>query len=608
MKLKRENFDYSAIVVRLIFCEIAAIFILFVIDHRYAAPGGHDALTYHLTYPACWIKEGWFQMLPAWFEPIEISHHPLLTQILCGLLMLPWKSEIIARFLQVPFLIISTWCIYAIARTSGCKKEFSLLSALGVLTLQPFLRDLFIGYNDIIFMCFFLLAILMIMRLHFSSSKELTIPAFGITLGLLASTKYFALVYIPSLIVSFIAILLLQRGYFCYVKLRKKIVYAILAIAGFIMGTGTYLRNFILTNNPFYPADVTIFGINVFKGMFDPALFGSRPSLNSFLHLLANDHSTFAMPQLTGLLLCGCMVLAFALTIYAFKRKTSGILIALFFIPVSVLLVTLNRLHWTDVRFMYPIYALMWVYPAIVCTKITNWKYRSRGVMTCALGLLVIISTREFVDTSVFLHMRTLKVAVVLFTSIYWLFPHLSNVNPRRILGYPIIILLLIASGNLYFYWPQYKVTYQNSKAIGFYRRWGDLGSAWNWLEDTTYNNPSVICYTGTGIIYPLYGNNLQNRVYYAHIAPGNFDYLHEYGAHFSQSLSQIEELYRGKEDVNFWLENIKRLECDFLLVSRLHFSPENEFPIEASWAMKHPELFSLCFDRPMVKIFKCLK
>jgi len=127
--------------------------------------------------------------------------------------------------------------------------------------------------------------------------------------------------------------------------------------------------------------------------------------------------------------------------------------------------------------------------------------------------------------------------------------------------------------------------------------RWQFLGPAWDWIDRGLHD--VTIAYVGNNVPYFLCGRRLENRVLYVPArrpAQGRFD---EYAA--SPAVARLgapntsePAVDRYVMDGNIWLENLRRLGVDYVLVSQmfpgllLNLRHDSRgFPIEEQWLEK---------------------
>lgn len=158
---------------------------------------------------------------------------------------------------------------------------------------------------------------------------------------------------------------------------------------------------------------------------------------------------------------------------------------------------------------------------------------------------------------------------------------------------------------------------------------------AWDWVAHNTRH--AVFAYTGNNVPYPLFGEQLTNRVYYVNIDRHAGWLLHDYarvrmkpgatlpsaplavssdlllpaqrrGGIIDASRPRFERLEGYREA---WIDNLRARGIDHLYVSTLSadeidyvWHNERGFPIEDDWARSDPKTFVLVFENPQVRIY----
>ncbi|MCX5713836.1 MAG: hypothetical protein NT033_03310 [Candidatus Omnitrophica bacterium] len=141
---------------------------------------------------------------------------------------------------------------------------------------------------------------------------------------------------------------------------------------------------------------------------------------------------------------------------------------------------------------------------------------------------------------------------------------------------------------------------------------WPQATEAWQWLNSNTAGNN--IAYVGRPVLFPLYGTNFKNTVYYVSVNktdPAKLEYYpgshYRWGKDFLELHQNIKEKgnYRGNASFAVWLENLIRRKTEYLFVYSLHQTKGIIFPMEDGWAKANPEKFNLVFSNEIVHIYR---
>jgi hypothetical protein len=232
-------------------------------------PADSDSWDYHIPI-AVSILDGSFlshpkEVIPHWHRPASQG-----TDSSTGLQFIPqWyypgASEAInALFilLRVPLTlsnifatIVLFFCLWKLARTFRLSPDYSLLFAVTICTLNLILRWLNVVSVDVWVGVWFTLAVILLEKPKQSLSYFATL---GAVLGMLIGSKYTAGFFLLTLAVFYIRKLL---------PVVTPLRIAALLAPFSLFGLFWYARNYILTQNPFYPLPVLGFaGKHLFGG------------------------------------------------------------------------------------------------------------------------------------------------------------------------------------------------------------------------------------------------------------------------------------------------------------------------------------------------------
>jgi len=114
-----------------------------------------------------------------------------------------------------------------------------------------------------------------------------------------------------------------------------------------------------------------------------------------------------------------------------------------------------------------------------------------------------------------------------------------------------------------------------------------------------------------------LYGSGFKNNVYYVSVnkvQPVKLHYFknswYEWGIGFEGLLKSVEQKYnyRGNANYNIWLENLSKMNTDYLFVYSLQQTKTTIFPLEDNWARSHTDRFKSVFSNGTIRIYKIIK
>lgn len=374
-----EEYDFSG---RAVLGLGAALFLLIGFEGA-VIHSGTDAFSYHLYFPAMWIRTG--HLTPEAIHGLPCEYLPPYGEMLYGWLMMPVGTSAFAGLLQPLALFAAACALLLLAQLCACGPLeslllFALIPATGILS-----ENAMLCYSDVLTGSFLLTGtVFLIAGALRGGDKRFGILA-GLVMGCAAGMKYSGLLAAP-----------LVTGAFCLIFLfRKKWrAYAFCIIpAALFAGGCAYLENFLRTGNPFYPVR--------FGTLFPQGIEFSRPPVistwpNLWKFFVTGDQWGFNTPTV---LLYGLLPAAFFVCILLKGRRMRlrerlllipvccGVvlfLVHLFFypamaqprqfIPVLMLLTpgfipllqawkTPPRFHWVKAGSVCAVFALLYGFP-----------------------------------------------------------------------------------------------------------------------------------------------------------------------------------------------------------------------------------------------------
>lgn len=211
---------------------------------------GKDALIYHLAVPKLYLLHHGFYFIPG----NAFAGYPLLGEM-HYLLALFLQNDILAKAMNYALLCGTLLGMGLFARHVLQNQQFPSLSMLIFLSIPSVFAVSHAAYTDLFVTSFTLAAIYSFFRW---SEHRLTawLILCGLFSGSAAACKYTALLATP---LGCLGILYLanRNGNSAQETLRRLALYV---AAAFIAGSPFYLKNWIVTGNPFYPFFYGIFG------------------------------------------------------------------------------------------------------------------------------------------------------------------------------------------------------------------------------------------------------------------------------------------------------------------------------------------------------------
>lgn len=489
------------------------------------------------------------------------------------------SSDLIAKYIQLPFLIAAMVGIYRAARILGLTREYALFGAGAFVTLPLAVGMTSSAYNDVVMAGTFALS-LAAFCVTLTAFSPFAVVMTGLSVGMFLGVKYSALPFAVTIMVPTMLIIL-KRGA-NRIRLLGIFLGGIVSTGGF-----TYIRNFIITGDPIYPANLELLGMVLFPGAFSSSIFNHTGLHKADLaRLLFSSSGLREVGWQTPALLVTAAVLAPLLGLLSKHRKATNWALAL---PLALFL-----LYYFIVPYRY---SARFFFPALVAASL-NLAFLASRFERCRGGrwlslvvwltpLAVWFNTYELVP-----HARLLLTVSFLLAIGCWLLIKAgwcerirNGLIRRKRLLLSLCIIGLGITGPLG-HWML--ATYSENK-------WdyveGDLAGVLQWLYQVSVGRPLSIAHAGNNAPYPYYGRRLQNSVQF--IARNQQFASTYYGFEYPFADMQAGMTFEA------WHQNITRAEVDYLITTSHHGSV---FPPEDEWARRAG--FPLAFVNKTFHIF----
>ena len=201
---------------------------------------------YHVDFPRIYLNNQTIMIPPK--EQLHVSASPMLAEMsyIAGIFL--WSVES-ARYIHFTFYLFTLLTLLEFSKLR--KHEFAIYVPLIFVTAPVVIHETSSMYTDFQWLFFFLLSILILLSKPLSVKKT---TLSGIMLGAMVSVKLWTIIFLP---VSIIFLSVITRG-----SLPKKIK-SILFLGLGVIGISFlwFLRAFILTGNPIFPAFTSMTGL-----------------------------------------------------------------------------------------------------------------------------------------------------------------------------------------------------------------------------------------------------------------------------------------------------------------------------------------------------------
>ncbi|MFA4842485.1 MAG: hypothetical protein WC658_01450 [Candidatus Omnitrophota bacterium] len=559
-------------------------------------PVGWDSLNYHFTFPVEWLKHGNLDTPITISDDPSPSYYPINGSLLFLWLIFPFKSVFLADVSQLPFFAIGFMAVYNISRRIGLTREKAFYAAVLFFITPNFFKQLAIAYVDVMVAALFLASINFLIKF----SKEFRLKdccLWSVSYGLFMGTKTSGIVFgvLPFLFFIFIICKNASR-----LRRGKIVTFLLLFFAlSVALGGFSYIKNYIETGDPLYPADIKIFGRHIFKGVMPFSTYRNRWTKEEF-HL---EKLLFHEGMGAQFLLLVMPAIFLSLPLYMLRRRKDRDRDVLFILALAITLYFSfwNLMPQLWVRYLYPLLGIGFVAGMYFLELLkVPLKAIKIFVILCVLGSMTELA-----------RYGELIVSLILSLFSFLFLPRILGVffNKRTL---TLLALFLVSA--VFFISIDYQ-KHEFGRYLVKSRFPKDEKESWVWMN--AHVDGARIAYVGRPDVLPLYGSRFKNDVMYIsvnrvhpaklHYFPhGRYVWVKDFMT-LHQNLEK-EGNYRENADYGVWLGNLNREKIDYLIVYSLHQVKPPVFPAEDNWAKGSPKNFSLVFNNSEVHIYKIIK
>jgi hypothetical protein len=375
-----------------------------------------------------------------------------------------------------------------------------------------------------------------------------------------------------------------------------------------------YARNALLTGNPLYPLQVTLFGRTVLTGWY-----GSEEMQFSQYYIPVGDWRTF-LDILLGVLDFRLAPL-WCLAILGVHRKhsersTSSIVLALFVLALANIAAYWLLLPYrTQPRFMLHALGLLAVPLARFLDRGTGWR-----VLALAALLVHLLTWQagpiphdisplvpsDFPPMLLWSWISSTAGGIAVAVLAAGVAAISGGKRARRALGIAFFAGVVAVS-----FLGAWRIRRQSpSPILAGFPMFPDYVPGWVALEGRCGPSGARIAYAGTNLPYYLMGTDLRNTVRYVNIDAHRGWLLHDYHA---AAVRRGHPNWPGPRpgwdrihpNFDAWLANLRAEKIQILAIARIdraegwfNAADPEEFPIERVWADAHPEIFTPLYGR----------
>jgi len=519
-----------------------------------------DGLLYHLPFAVHYIKTHSLSIPHLFFSDVAMSYYPVGGDIFYSFALISFP-EIFVKYTQFPFVIIGSLSIFLLMKKNGFSGVSSTIAASIFALIKPVFKESCLSFVDLMMGSCFLASI------YFFSSdrKEDIIPGIlssSIFLSIKTISLLFFLPVIPFLFTR-------KKGH-----LNKKLLYFSLFLLTFC-GFYSYIRNFILTKNPFFPVQISTGNFVIFKGIY---IYSKTPffeKLKNFLFLIKKPISMVDMSFSTSALLLFSL---FVSLILSFKNKKHFYLFLI--VPISTILYLLFvPSNYHQIRHLLPLFGIVSICPVYIFRR--KEKYSPFLIF-----LFIFLAIKNMKGPSLFLFFSLLS-----FLSLF-IYP-VSKKGIKKIALIPACCISIY----LVFWISVFLPVYKFSKFKVWKTFYKQQGSLWEFIEKNSGKGKNI-AYVGEFLTYPLYGSHFQNNVFYQSINSVDTPGVYKYSGKINFPQENPSKIYRKHPSAQLWLKGLKKKKINWLLIKK------DKNYIERDWIRKYHSIFELIYSNRFADVY----
>jgi hypothetical protein len=223
-------------------------------------PYAYDALTYHLTIVATWLREENVDPTPL---SLCCAHYPANAELTFAWPVLLLGHDALVDTVQLGFAALGALALAGLARTAGLGTAAAAAAAALFAVTPIVLAQASTNYADVAVAASALAALHFALRFAATGEVRTLVPA-GLATGFVLGVKGTGVVWAAALVVLVAALLLRARG---RIGRRAALAGGAAFLAGTLaLGSFWYVRNWVEEGNPLHPFQVEAAGITVFDG------------------------------------------------------------------------------------------------------------------------------------------------------------------------------------------------------------------------------------------------------------------------------------------------------------------------------------------------------
>ncbi|MBI4864038.1 MAG: hypothetical protein HY815_27840 [Candidatus Riflebacteria bacterium] len=569
-------------------------------------PCSWDSVIYHLPFAVRWVQTGSLAGHVSVTHTSAVAYYPSGHETLVSCALLPLHNELLVSLVNLPYVILAGLAIMAIARRLGAHEDLARCAGLAFLFVPELYRSqLNTAYNDIYLTFAFLAATLFAVGDRSESSGWRRCVLFGLAIGLALGTKYLAVPHVGVVVILFLA---RHAGPGRSIG-RAVAALSIISICALATGGFWYIRNALVTSNPFYPlgasrvaadhtgAQVPLGEDTLLAGLADAPVMGQYAGV-----------ATRCLGPLYLVCLVGCVVVAIQRCSLAWRirRETTmeprpgdaagdAVLVAF---PL-VLFVAYAATPWTgfspmdlNIRYAFPLYGcLLGFFAAFLAARpFVMEAARSALLLTALVSISYQRQLRPFLVPDPWLVLPVCLGAVIVTHRLLVSDAEEAQFGWRSVgcLVLGAVVLLRLAEARHYSPDFRYEACLKS-----YHSSWVQGGC--RWVEDNLTGKRIGLAGTGTAhffvgkrfenVVLPVLGDGEIGLLPHERRVPGTTD----------------------RPDLRM-LAGVRQHKLDYLVTLTGVVPAQSHFPAADTWASGRPDVFRLVYSDKTCRIYEVLR
>ncbi len=224
-----------------------------------------DTVTFHLPGVARWIQSNSVWQIDQFLPGQAQGHYPNNGNVVDLAVILPWHSDFLIRFVNLPFIALAGLALYAAGRELGAAATSSAVAAAAALS-YPAVTSYVVDSPtpDAVMYTTFAAGLLFLLR-HVGGRNRSDLLLAGLGFGIAFGTRWYGVAAVAVVV----GVWLLGRLIFEHRRRRALVDLAYIAVPIALAGGIWLLRNWLESGNPFFPVRVDPLGITIFDAPDD---------------------------------------------------------------------------------------------------------------------------------------------------------------------------------------------------------------------------------------------------------------------------------------------------------------------------------------------------